>query len=360
MSADGHGPGDVTGRRLGLDGGEGTPVVAFAPGRVNLIGEHTDYVGGLALPMAVDLGTTVTGVRGDDRVVLASADEPEPCDLPLAVADPARVEPAWARYVAGVVALCHPPVGFTGEVTSTVPIGAGLSSSAALEVAVALAIGATGTARDVAELARRAEEEASGVPCGSMDQLAATCGRAGHALLMDFSAGTVAAVPVPEDLEVVVVHSGEPRRLAGSAYAERRRQAEAAMAEVGPAATARPGDEAAVADPVLRRRARHVLTEVARVLAFVDALAAGDHRDAGALVDESHASLRDDAEVSTPALDALCEDLRSVPGVHGARLTGAGFGGCVVALCERGALEGHRPDRSWVVRPAEGARVAPR
>jgi galactokinase len=346
---------DPAERHLGLEGGEGTAVRAFAPGRVNLIGEHTDYAGGLALPMAVHLGTTVTGVRGDDRVVLASADEPEPADLALSVAEPDRVEPAWARYVAGVVALSHPAVGLTGEVSSTLPIGAGLSSSAALEVAAALALGVTGTARQLAELARRAEQEASGVPCGLMDQLAATCGVAGHALLMDFGTGTVRPVPVPEGLEVVVVHSGRSRRLAGSAYAQRRHEIEAALALLGPLADVGADAVAGIADPVLRRRARHVVTENERVRATVEAFGAGDLAGVGRLVDESHASLRDDAEVSTPELDALCDDLRRVPGVHGARLTGAGFGGCVVAVGEPGAL-----DRGWVLRPAPGAHVESR
>ena len=335
---------------VGVPGGAGTRVRAVAPGRVNLIGEHTDYTGGLALPMAVHLGTTVEGVRGGATVELRSADEPDPATVPLDVVDPAGVAPAWARYVAGVVHELRPDVGLVGTVATTVPIGAGLSSSAALELAVALALGFTGDPVDLARAGQAAEQVASGVPCGLMDQLTSACGQAGHALLIDFSTLDVRPVPVPDDLDVVVVHSGQQRRLAGSAYADRRASCELAAAEVGPLRHADPADVAALADPELRRRARHVTSENARVLAFVEALAAGDHRTLGELLVASHRSLAEDFEVSTPALDALVERLCATPGVLGARLTGAGFGGCVVALAEPGAL-----DEGWRLRPADGA-----
>jgi galactokinase len=330
-----------------------TPTVrAFAPGRVNLIGEHTDYTGGLALPMAIDLGTTVTGRRGGDRVRLRSADEPEPAEVVLRGDDPATVEPAWGRYVAGVVHELRPGVGFTGDVTTTIPIGSGLSSSAALELAIALALGFAGPATALAELGQRAEQLASGVPCGLMDQLASASGQDGHALLMDFATGTVTPVPLPDHLAVVVVHSGQHRTLVGSAYAERRAACEAAAAEIGPLRDADLAAVGALADPVIRRRARHVVTENQRVLDVVDALRAHDAGAAGRAMLESHRSLRDDFEVSTDALDQLVERLTATPGVHGARLTGAGFGGCVVALAEPGAL-----DEGWVVRPCAGARL---
>jgi galactokinase len=287
---------------------------AFAPGRVNLIGDHTDYAGGLVLPMAVQLGTTVEGEPGGHDVVLTSdaADE------------------RFQRFVDAIVAEVAPTTGFVGHVTSTLPIGAGLSSSASLEVAIALAIGATG---DVAALCQRAEQRATGVPCGRMDQLASVHGIAGHALLIDCSTFAITPVPVPDDVDVVVVDSGQQRVLASSAYAERRAQLEA-------------GDE---------RRVRHVRTENERVRAFADALVAHDLARAGALMVQSHASLRDDFEVSTPVLDALVERLVATPGVHGARLTGAGFGGCVVALTEPGALA-----EGWHLRPAGGAHVSAR
>lgn len=330
-------------------------VTAVAPGRVNLIGEHTDTTGGLVLPLAIDLATTVTGEPGGAYVVLTSDDEPEPAVVPLDVGDPAEVEPPWARYVAGVVAELQPTVGFTGTVRTSLPLGAGLSSSAALEVAVALALGFDGSPLDVARLAQRAEQRASGVPCGIMDQLASAAGVAGHALLIDCHELTVTPTPLPPDVELRVVHSGEPRTLAGSAYAERRAALETAEAVVGPLRLLDDVDAlAALTDPVLHRRARHVVTENARVRAFAAALRRDDRATAGRLMGESHASLRDDFEVSTPGLDALVARLAATPGVHGVRLTGAGFGGCVVALTEPGVL-----DEGWLVQAAAGAHRLP-
>jgi galactokinase len=329
-------------------------ITAVAPGRVNLIGEHTDTTGGLALPMAIQLATTVTGARGGDRVVLRSATEAEVADVALDVVDPASLEPGWARYVAGVVAELRPVVGFTGSVTTTLPVGGGLSSSAALEVAVALALGADLAPAALAELGQRAEQRASGVPCGVMDQLASVAGVEGHALLLDCRSLDVTPVPLPDDVEVVAVHSGEPRALAGSAYAARRQACEAAERVVGPLRDVRDVAELErIEDPTRRRRARHVVTENARVRSFVDALQAGDPAAAGALMAASHASLAEDFEVSTPRLDALVAELSARPGVFGARLTGAGFGGCVVALCRPGAVA----DVGWRLHPSPGARV---
>jgi galactokinase len=328
-------------------------IVAVAPGRVNLIGDHTDTSGGLVLPLAIDRATTVTGRRGGDRVVLRSADEPEPAVVRLDIEDPTSVTPGWARYVAGVVAELRPAAGFEGTVETTLPVGAGLSSSAALEVAVALALGFDGSALDLARATRRAEQQASGVPCGIMDQLASAAGVAGHALLIDCHALTVHPVALPEGIEVRVVHSGEARQLAGSPYAERRASVEAAEAIVGPLRLVQ--DVAAldaIDDAVLRRRARHVVTENARVRTVAFTLATGDLEAVGAAMAASHASLRDDFEVSTRALDALVERLSARPGVHGARLTGAGFGGCVVVLAEPGAI-----DEGWPVRAADGAHL---
>jgi galactokinase len=251
-----------------------------------------------------------------------------------------------------VVAELEPDEGFVGQVSSTIPVGSGLSSSAALEVATALALGAP-PGEETALLCVRAEQRASGVPCGAMDQLSSACGVAGHALLIDFESLAVRPVPLGAGAAVVVVHSGEERSLAGSAYAERRAQCETAASLVGPLRSASLADVDALPDEVLRRRARHVVTENQRVVAFADALVHGRLADAGALMLASHASLRDDFAVSTPGLDALVDRLVATPGVHGARLTGAGFGGCVVALTEPGAL-----DEGWTVVPAAGARVA--
>jgi galactokinase len=330
-------------------------ITARAPGRVNLIGDHTDYTGGLVLPMAIDRWTAIRGERGGDEVVLRSESETEIARLPLDVGDPKSVTPGWARYVAGVIAELHPSVGFVGDVTTTIPIGAGLSSSAALEVATAVALGWTGDSLGLAQLCQRAEQRASGVPCGIMDQLICAEGSPGGALLIDCGEVTSSRliVPLPPNAEVVVVHSGEARSLAGSAYADRVAECAAAESLIGPLRKATVGDLARIDDPVVRARARHVVTENARVRDFAAALAAADLDDAGRIMDASHASLRDDYEVSTPALDALTEALRARPGVCGARLTGAGFGGCVVALCEVGAVR----DIGWIVRPTIGASV---
>ncbi|MCU1483383.1 MAG: galK [Actinomycetia bacterium] len=310
-------------------------VTAWAPGRVNLIGDHTDHTGGFALPAALHLGTTVVGEPGGDVVTLTSDALPGTAVVRLDVDDPSSVEPGWARYVAGVVAELRPTTGFTGHVTSTLPVGAGLSSSASLELAVAAALGADLDPRPLAALGQRAEHRASGVPCGILDQLASASGVDGHALLLDCSTLEVTPVPVPDSIELVVVDSGERRTLDGSAYAQRRDEALAARADSD--------------DPVLQRRARHVATENARVLAAVDALRAGDAVELGRLFTESHRSLADDFEVSTPTLDALVARLLATPGVHGARLTGAGFGGCVVVVAEPGALA-----EGWIARPSHG------
>ena len=331
-------------------------VVASAPGRVNLIGDHTDHTGGLVLPMAIDLGTTITGARRGEVVSLASSVERDPAVVPIDVIDPTTVAPGWARYVAGVVAELRPDVGFHGAVTTTLPIGAGLSSSAALEVAVALALGLEGSSLELAQLCQRAEQRASGVPCGIMDQLASAAGIAGHALRIDCTALTLTPVPVQDDLEVLVVDSGEPRALAASAYGERVATCRAAEAEIGPLRAATPEDAARIEDDTVRRRARHVITENARVDDFAAALAAGDRPGLRALMAASHASLRDDFEVSTPALNGFVDALTSIDGVIGARLTGAGFGGCVVALVERGAPI-DTVGRSWRVKPSDGATV---
>lgn len=330
-------------------------MTAFAPGRVNLIGDHTDYTGGLVLPMAIQMGTTVTGRRGGPVVRLTSGAAPGEAvvDLP---AGPTLIATGWAGYVEAVAAVLGAGVGITGHVTSDLPIGAGLSSSASLEVAVALALNSdVSDAVELARLCQEAEQRASGVPCGIMDQLTSIAGVEGHALLIDCTDLSVQPVPVPADAEIVVIHSGQERRLAGSAYAERRRDCEAAADQIGPLRLASPGDIDQIHDPRLRARARHVVSENARVPAFAAALATGDLRACGELMLESHRSLALDFEVSTDRLDQMVEDLAPRPGVYGARLTGAGFGGCVVALTDPGAL-----DEGWPVRPSAGARAVVR
>jgi len=329
-----------------------TQVRAVAPGRVNLIGDHTDHCGGPVLPMAIDLATTVTGVRGTDSIDLTSHDGDGRVELKLPVTHPDRVEPAWGRHVAGVASLVGPSTGLTGTVTTTLPLGVGLSSSTALEVAVALALGATGSRREIAELCQRAEQQATGVPCGIMDQLASLSGIEGHALLIDCATLHIQPIPVPDDVVVWVVPSGESRSLAGSRYAERRAECGRAEAVVGALPEATFDAIGAIDDPVARARARHVRSESDRVRAAGEALSRGDVVTMGRLMAESHRSLRDDFEVSTPGIDRLVADLAATAGVFGARMTGGGFGGSIVAIAAPGI---ELPGR--IVRPSAGATV---
>ncbi len=332
-------------------------VTSVAPGRVNLIGDHTDYTGGLVLPMAIHLATTITGTRGGTTVSLVSEDEPEPALVEISVSDPTVAEPMWARYVAGVVKALAPTQGFTGTVSTTIPIGAGLSSSAAFEVALSLALGATGSALEIAQLCQRAENEATGVPTGIMDQLASAAGEAGSALLIDCHHLTVQPVQLPSDVDVVVVHSGQGRTLAGSGYTERAHQLQTAETIVGPLRLVHDVDLLSVIeDPIVRRRAVHVVTENERVRQFVRALSELSGQELklrlGQLLTDGQTSLRENFENSTPIVDACIERLTARPGVIGARMTGGGFGGCVVVLCEPGAV-----NEGWLVRPSAGAHL---
>jgi galactokinase len=327
---------------------------SWAPGRVTLIGDHTDYTGGLALPMTIDLGIELRADRASDWIILGSEEVGGVAELPLTVDDPASVQPPWARYVAAVVLELRPTDGLTGTVHSSLPMGRGLSSSAALEVAVATALGLN--LRDpvaAAQLCRRAEHRAVGVLCGIMDQLTIIAAVEGAALRLDCTTLEMTPVVLPDDAEVVVVDSGEQRQLETSPYGARRAECGQAEAQIGALRLATPHDTEALDDPVLRRRARHVTTENQRVDALIAAFARDDLRTAGELMVASHASLRDDYEVSTPGLDHLVQHLRGTPGVYGARLTGAGFGGCAVALCAPGtALD---VPVVWRGRPAGGA-----
>jgi galactokinase len=331
-------------------------ITAFAPGRVNIIGDHTDYTGGLCLPMAIHLGTTITGERGGGAVTVVSADEPLPARVPIDTTDPSTLEPFWARYVGGVVSVVKPKEGFTGEVTTTVPIGAGLSSSAAFEVSLALALGLQGSPLDIARACQRAENLATGVPTGILDQLASTGGVAGHALMMDCNALTIEPVPWPDSVEVVVVHSGQERSLAASGYAARVKECAAAEAVVGPLRLVTGTSSLdAIEDLVIRRRAKHVVTENQRVRDFTAALRAGDAAALGQLMHEGHQSLFADYEISTPMVEATVARLSALPGVLGVRMTGGGFGGCVVALCRPGALSDL--GEGWLVKPGPGAHL---
>jgi galactokinase len=330
---------------------------------VNLIGDHTDYQDGFCLPMAIDRHVLIGFQARDDGLLRAHSRDFEGV-VEFAVdgsIEPAAVEPAWGRTLAGIVrVLAKGGVAARGcdlEIGSTVPIGSGLSSSAAFEVASTLALadmaGVEISGNALAMSAREAGQLATGVPCGVMDQLASVHGQEGYALLLDCRALTVESVAIPASVAVVVVHSGVERILEDSAYAERAAACAAAAERIGvPSLRDAPLDQVAD-DPI----ARHVVSENERVIAFVDALRRRDIRRCGELMLESHASLRDDFKVSTPELDALVT-LLADEGAYGTRLTGAGFGGCIVSLVD--------PDRAgaianklhgWVVHAADGARV---
>jgi galactokinase len=316
-----------------------------APGRVNLIGDHTDYQDGFCLPMAIDREVVVRARGRSDGFVRARSDSfagvvELPADGSRA---PQTVDVAWARPIAAVLqslaALGRVPSGFDADISSTVPVGSGLSSSAAFIVAVALAAtkvaGLAVEPRALALVAQAAEQASTGVPCGVMDQMASVFGRAGHALLLDCRTLAIEPVPLPPAVAVVVVHTGMARTLADSAYSERRAACEAAARRIGVAMLRDATVEQVADDPF----ARHVVSENQRVVEFAGALRRGDLDRCGQLMISSHASLRDDFRVSTDQLDALVVALVDA-GAYGARLTGAGFGGCAVALVAVDGVDG--------------------
>jgi galactokinase len=359
----------------------------FAPGRVNLIGEHTDYSGGFVLPLAIEHGVLAAVARRDDgRLRCWSLQEAEPADLRLDELGPGKVQ-GWAAYPAGVAwALAQADGvelgGMDLVVDGEVPAGAGLSSSAALECATALALAELSGALDrlgpveLAAAARRAEVEAVGMPCGVMDQMISMLGQPGRALFLDTRTLEVEQLPLPLDeagLRLLVIDTRAPHRLVEGAYAERRAAIEAAARVLGvpelrdatPAMVEDAADE--LGDPGLRR-ARHVVRENARVLEAAALLREAALDRVGPLLAASHASLRDDLEVSCPELDTAAAAAAD-SGALGARMTGAGFGGSALALVpaeleERvGAavlaafeVAGFRPPEVIGVRPAGGAR----
>lgn len=337
----------------------GDHVRAFlAPGRVNLIGEHTDYNEGFVLPAALDLGLVVLlAPRGDGRVVAVSADEGP--DDAFDLAEPVRLEgTVWSNFVRGVVGALRERDGglggFTVAVASTIPIGAGLSSSAAIEVCVAFALCETfGIAiprPDLALMCQRVENRFIGVNCGIMDQFVVANATSGHALFLDCRDLATRHVPVPaDDVAIAVCDTTRARTLAGSKYNERRAECESAVEVVrrgNPGVTALRDVTPEMLDEIgpqvpdnVFRRARHIVSEDMRVLASVEALADGDVATFGRLMNESHISLRDDYEVSCSELDAMVEIAQSVDGVLGSRMTGAGFGGCTVSLVRLEAVD---------------------
>jgi galactokinase len=284
---------------------------ATGPGRVNLIGDHTDYNQGLALPMAIDLGVTVRFIpsSGDHMVVTSAAFGPSvelPVELSAEAGALAGIEPPWGRLIGAMIALARPGTGGTVQIDATLPIGSGLSSSAALSVALAEVFGVEGSAETIARLCQRAEH-LSGVPVGAMDPLICAGARHGHALLIDFSTLATRQIPLPEEAEIVVVDSGQPRALRLSAYATRVAECQAAAAVIGTLGKADQADLAALSDPVLLRRARHVISECRRVRECVSAFTDGDLTAVGAMMTDSHRSLASDFAVSTPVLDTLVD-----------------------------------------------------
>ena len=332
-----------------------------APGRVNLIGDHTDYTGGLVFPMAIDRGTTIdytTTKSPSARITLTSADEPGTVDIALPVSvEPRAIAPQWGSFVAAMARELGAGFGLTGKITSDIPSGAGLSSSAALECAIGLALGFDGSPTELALAAQRAEHAATGVPTGIMDQLCIASAIAGHATLIDCHTLDVTHVPVPTDIDVVVEFVAH-RTLLSSAYSDRVAECTRAELVLGPLRLATIDDvveQKGELDDVAFRRARHVITENERVRRFAVALERGDYASAGRLMTDSHTSLGSDFDTSTPSMDAAVARLVRTPGVFGARMTGGGFGGCTVAICEPGALS-----TGWHVVASPGAhRVAP-
>jgi galactokinase len=318
--------------------------VVRAPGRVNLIGEHTDYNDGFVLPLAIDRAVWIAlRPRADRRMVVHSLDFHETTEF--ALDELLRGKHGWAEYVKGVAWVLQEKGyairGWEGVVAGDVPVGAGLSSSAAFELALARAFAAASDlpwdAAAMALLGQRAENEWVGVRCGIMDQMISASGRAGHALLIDCRSLHTEPVPFPTGTTVVILDTATRRGLVDSAYNERRGQCEAAARSYGVPAlrdvsAERFALESGRLDEATRRRARHVITENERTLQAATAMRRGDAVTLGQLMNASHESLCDDFAVSSRELDVMVECGRDHPACFGIRMTGAGFGGCAVAL----------------------------
>jgi galactokinase len=327
--------------------GHAPTVLARAPGRVNLIGEHTDYNDGFVLPAAIDRETWVAaGPRSDGQVDALALDENRAEDRFALSAEPPHFEGGgWRDHVRGTLAQIVPlvtlPHGFNLVISGDVPMGAGLSSSASLAVALLraaqkLAGDSALSGKQLARLAQQAENRFVGCQCGIMDQLASAEGQPGHALLLDCRSLDTEAVSLPAGTALLIAHSRVRRGLVDSAYNERRLQCEEAARAMGVPALRDATLALLAATPMAEqtmRRARHVISENERVLAATEAMRSGDMARLGTLMAASHASMRDDFEITTPAIDQLATLLQEVAGQQGgARMTGGGFGGCVIAL----------------------------
>ncbi|ALE73400.1 MULTISPECIES: galactokinase [unclassified Pseudonocardia] len=363
------------------DRGTAPSGVWFAPGRVNLIGEHTDYNDGFVLPFALPHRAVVAAGPAGGRSRVRSAQEPSGAvEFDASTVAPGDVE-GWAAYVAGTCwafrEAGHPVADLEIELDSDVPVGAGLSSSAAVECAVGVALaGLAGVEigpTELARIARRAENEFVGAPTGGMDQMASMHGRAGRLVFLDTRDDTVELVPFelgPHGLELLVIDTRAPHAHAGGEYGQRRADCEEAAAALGVGALRDATADAVerLTDDRVRRRARHVVTENDRVRAVVELLGSGaDPREIGPLLDASHTSMRDDFEITVPHVDVAVEAARA-GGAAGARMTGGGFGGCVIALVPAeaaaavtGSVERAYAERGWTApvvfpgTPSEGA-----
>lgn len=330
--------------------GDPPAFVVRAPGRVNLIGEHTDYNDGFVLPLAIDRAVWIAlRPASTKQVVLHALDLNQSAEFSLKNIKHENQE--WVEYVKGTAWALQQAgyllAGWEGLITSSIPIGAGLSSSAALELAAARAFAAvSGYPWDAVKMARigqQAERDWVGVNCGIMDQMISALGRAGHALLMDCRSLKTNLVPLPPDMAVVVLDTATRRGLVDSAYNIRRQQCNVAARFFGvPALRDVSRDEfdakAAALDPVVFRRARHVIEENFRTRDAVQAMSRKDAAKLGRLINASHASLRDDFEVSSPQLDQMVDCAQQESACYGARMTGAGFGGCAIAIVQSEAV----------------------
>ena len=353
-------------------------LVVRAPGRVNLIGEHTDYNDGFTLPMALPFDTVIALSSNGDAThgtVTVISEGFGSIEIDPTV-DPSA-DTGWAIHIAGVIHLLNeqgvPAGGWRAALASDIPTGASLSSSAALEVAMITALlrraGTEWPPIEVARLGQRVENEIVGLPSGIMDQFISAGAVGGSASLMDCRALTLTAAPLPPGVVVAIMDTGTRRVLAEAAYGDRRAACERAAQALGVEALrdASLGQVASLSDEADRRRAHHIVTENQRTLDAAVAMAAGDAGELGRLMTESHVSLRDDYEVSGPGLDAIVDVALASPGCLGARMTGGGFAGCAVALVhaeqadkfERAVLAGYDHDglaaRVWICGPSAGA-----
>ncbi|MBT8200779.1 MAG: galactokinase [Acidimicrobiia bacterium] len=318
-------------------------VLVRAPGRVNLIGEHTDYNGGFVLPMALDQATFIATEPRDDHRIRVVSEDHRP--VGFSTRD-SSAEKGWGNYAKGMVVRLEDAgletTGFNAAIATDIPIGAGLSSSAALEVGIGLAIAADVDRVELAHHAQWVENEWMGMPSGIMDQLIIATATAGHAKLIDCRSLDSTDHQIPEDVAVVVLDTTTRRSLMGSEYAERRASCERVAHALGVQllrdATLADINDAAL-DVVDRARARHVIEENDRTVLAARALASREPIQVGQLMKESHTSMRNLFDISSPALNAIVEAADSAPGCYGARMTGGGFAGCAVALVDRSSLD---------------------